>query len=67
MTEYTNSIRSAPMSIEAVVTAEENEIIVAFVVVQLIDIPSLVSYLLEMRIKERRSSEEGKNSVISSV
>ena len=55
------------MSIEAVVTAEENEIIVAFVVVQLIDIPSLVSYLLEMRIKERRSSEEGKHSVISSV
>ena len=64
--EGTNSTSSPSMSI-GVVNAEEGEIIMALVFVQLIDIPTLDAYLLNMRKTNDRSSEEGENSAMSSA
>ena len=61
--EGTNSTSSPSMFI-GVVIAEEGEIIMALVLVQLIDIPTLAASL---RNTDDRSSEEGENSAMSSV
>ena len=64
--EGTNSTSSPSMFI-GVVIAEEGEIIMALVFVQLIDIPTLDASLLNMRKTNDRSSEEGENSAMSSA
>ena len=64
--EGTNSTSSPSMFI-GVVIAEEGEIIMALVFVQLIDIPTLDASLLNMRKTNYRSSEEGENSAMSSA
>ena len=64
--ERTNSTSSPSMFI-IVVIAEEGEIIMAFVFVQLIDIPTLAASLLNMRYTNRMSSEEGEKSAMSSA
>ena len=64
--EGTNSTSSPSMFI-GVVIAEEGEIIMALVLVQLIDIPTLAASLLKMRSTDDRSSEEGENSAMSSA
>ena len=64
--EGTNSTSSPSMFI-GVVIAEEGEIIMALVFVQLIDIPTLDASLLNMRKKNDRSSEESENSAMSSA
>ena len=64
--EGTNSTSSPSMFI-GVVIAEEGEIIMALVFVQLIDIPTLDASLLNMRNTNDRSSEEGENSAMSSA
>ena len=64
--EGTN-LTSSPSMFTGVVIAEEGEIIVALVLVQLIDIPTLAASLLKMRITDDRSSEEGENSAMSSA
>ena len=64
--EGTNSTSSPSMFI-GVVIAEEGEIIMALVLVQLIDIPTLAASLLKMRNTDDRSSEEGENSAMSSA
>ena len=53
--EGTNSTSSPSMFI-GVIIAEEVEIIVALVLVQLIDIPTLAAYLLRMRNTDHRTS-----------
>ena len=62
----TNSTSSPSMFI-GVVIAEEGEIIMALVLVQLIDIPTLAASLLKMRNTDDRSSEESENSAMSSA
>ena len=64
--EGTNSTSSPSMFI-GVVIAEEGEIIMALVFVQLIDIPTLDASLLNMGKTNDRSSEEGENSAMSSA
>ena len=64
--EGTNSTSSPSMFIGMVI-AEEGEIIMALVFVQLIDIPTLDASLLNMRKTNDRSSEEGDNSAMSSA
>ena len=64
--EGTNSTSSPSMFI-GVVIEEEGEIIMALVLVQLIDIPTLAASLLKMRNTDGRSSEEGENSAMSSA
>ena len=49
------------------VIAEGEDIIKALVLVQLIDIPTLVASLLRMRRSEYMSSEEGENCSMSSA
>ena len=58
---------SSPSMFIGVVIAEEGEIIMAVVFVQLVDIPALAASLRRMRNTEHRSSEEGKNSAMSSA
>ena len=55
MNEGTNSTSSPSMFIKVVI-AKEGEIIMALVLVELIDIPSLGASLLRMRSIEYRSS-----------
>ena len=64
--EGTNSTSSPSMFIGMVV-AEDGEIIMALVLVQLIDIPTLAASLLKMRNTDDKSSEEGENSAMSSA
>ena len=64
--EGTNSTSSPSMFI-GVIIAEEGEIIMALVLVQLIHIPTLAASLLKMRSTDDRSSEEGENSAMSSA
>ena len=64
--EGTNPTSSPSMFI-GVVIAEEGEIIMALVLVQLIDIPTLAASLLKMPNTDDRSSEEGENSAMSSA
>ena len=64
--EGTNSTSSPSMLIRVVI-AEEGEIIVALVLVQLIDIPTLAACLLKMRNTDDRSSKVGENSAMSSA
>ena len=64
--EGTNSTSSPSMFI-GVVIAEEGEIIMALVFVQLIDIPTLDASLLNIRKTNDMSSEEGENSAMSSA
>ena len=62
--EGTNSTSSPSMFI-GVVIAEDDEIIMALVLVLLIDIPTLAASLLRMLTTEHISSEEGENSAMS--
>ena len=62
MNEGTNSTSSPSMFI-GVVIAEEGEIIMALVFVQLINIPTLDASLLNMRKTNDRSSEEGEEGL----
>ena len=55
-----------PMFIEVVI-AEEVEIIMALVLVQLIDIPNDIASLLCMRNTDDMSSKEGVNTAMSSA
>ena len=64
--EGTN-LTSSPSMFIGVVIAEEGEIIMALVLVQLIDIPTLAASLLKMRNTDDRSSEEGENRAMSSA
>ena len=64
--EGTNSPSSPSMFI-GVVISEEVEIIMALVLVQLIDIPTLAASLLKIRYTDDMSSEEGDNSAMSSA
>ena len=64
---YVNEGTSSPSMFIGVVIAEEGEIIMALVLVQLIDIPTLAASLLKMRNTDDRSSEEGENSAMSSA
>ena len=64
--ECMNSTSSPSMFI-GVVFAEEGEIIVALVFVQLIDNPTLAASLLNMRSTHGMSPEEGENSAMSSA
>ena len=64
--EGTNSA-SLPSMFVGVVIAEEGEIIMALVLVQLIDIPTLAASLLKMRNTDDKTSEEEKNSAMSSA
>ena len=59
----TNSTSSPSMFI-GVVIAEDGEIIMTLVLVQLIDIPTLAASLPKMRNTDDRSSEEGENSAM---
>ena len=58
---------SSPSMFIGVLIAEEGEIIMALVFVQLIDIPTLVASLLKMRNTNYRSLKEGENSAMSSA
>ena len=64
--EGTNSTSSPPMVI-GVVIAEEGEIIVVLVLIQLIDILTLAASSLRMLNTDDRPSEEGDNSAMSSA
>ena len=64
--EGTNSTSSPSMFI-GVVIAEEGETIMALVLVQLVDIATVVASLLKMRNTDDMSSEEGENSTMSSA
>ena len=64
--EGTNSTSSPSMFI-GVVIAEEGDIIMALVFVQLIAIPTLDASWLNMRNTNDRSSEESENSAMSSA
>ena len=61
------NLTSSPSMFIGVVIAEEGEIIMALVLVQLIDIPTLAAALLKMRNTDDRSSEVGENSAMSSA
>ena len=61
--EGTNSTSSPSMFI-GVIIAEEGKIIMALVLVQLIDIPTLAASLLKMRNTDDRFSEVGENSAM---
>ena len=62
--EGTNSTSSPSMFIGI---AEDGEIIMALVLVQLIDITTLAASLLKMRNTDDMSSEKGENSAMSSA
>ena len=64
--EGTNST-SSPSMFNGVVIAEEGETIMALVLVQLVDIATVVASLLKMRNTDYMSSEEGENSTMSSA
>ena len=64
---YVNEGRNSTSSPSMFIIAEEGEIIMALVFVQLIDIPTLDASLLNMRKTNDRSSEEGENSAMSSA
>ena len=61
--EGTNSTSSPSLFIGVVIT-EEGEVIMALVLVQLIDIPTLAASLLKMRNTDDRFSEVGENSAM---
>ena len=58
-------LTSSPRMFIGVVIAEEGEIIMTVVLVQLIGIPTLVASLLRMRSTEHRYSEEVENSAMA--